>query len=324
MLLIKKAMKSFLWSQIICSIGLISAATAHSCSNVVTSATRSTTAFVVSSKSTNAARRSTRHFLMSEDRPSVASTRMMMMLSNDAQITTSACLKSSSIVTSAVEIFDGSTIVDPVVISNIFWSTLKAKLIWLVIGQLISVALFAIVASVAASQMSTILENITGAIPVPKVNNNKNRQEQSSQRLKVPPELGGIQPDWTKLAVCIAVDVLGSSSEVVPLVGELSDILYAPIAATILRSLYGSNIVFALEFIEEILPFTDILPLATICWVVDTFATDSDLAKLLKIGQYGPMNNVATSSSGSVIDVKATEESPKRLLRQQNVDDTTK
>jgi hypothetical protein len=239
----------------------------------------------------------------------------------DDVLSTSASLSSSSLVTSAVEIFDGSTIIDPVVVSNIFWATLKAKLIWLVIGQVISVAIFAIFASVAASQMSTILENITGAFPLLDVN--KNRQQRPYKRLEVPPDLRGTQPDWTKLAVCIAVDLIGSSSEVIPLVGELSDILYAPIAATILRSLYGSNIVFALEFVEEILPFTDILPLATICWVVDTFASDSDLAKLLKIGQYGPMIN-GMGSDDSIIDVKATEEIPKRLLRNQNGDDAAK
>lgn len=295
MVLIKILIKAFLWSQSIYPI-LISAA-AHPTS----------TAFVVSSR---IAIRYTRHFCKSASVP-VSTT---MMLPDDA-FTTSASF-SSSLVTSAVEFFDGSTIVDPVVVSNVFWTTLKAKLIWLVVGQLIAVAVFAILASVAASQMSTILDNITSAFPLPDINRNQ------PKRLEVPPELSGRrQPNWTKLAVCIAIDVIGSSSEVIPLVGELSDILYAPIAATILRSLYGSNIVFALEFIEEILPFTDILPLATICWVVDTFAADSDLAKLLKIGQYGPIDDMA--SSGFVIDVKAAEESPKRLLKQ-NRDDTTK
>jgi hypothetical protein len=45
-------------------------------------------------------------------------------------------------------------------------------------------------------------------------------------------------------------------------------------------------VVFALEFIEEILPFTDILPLATICWVVETYYGDSDIAKTLQIGLF--------------------------------------
>jgi hypothetical protein len=73
-----------------------------------------------------------------------------------------------------------------------------------------------------------------------------------------------VQPDFGKLLLCIAIDVIGSSSELVPFVGEVTDLVWAPIAGLALRSLYGSNILFALEFAEEILPFTDILPLATL------------------------------------------------------------
>lgn len=58
--------------------------------------------------------------------------------------------------------------------------------------------------------------------------------------------------------------MIGSSSELVPILGEVSDVVWAPIAGLALRTLYGSNVLFALEFTEEILPFTDILPLATL------------------------------------------------------------
>ena len=73
-----------------------------------------------------------------------------------------------------------------------------------------------------------------------------------------------VTPDFSKLLICIVIDILGTSSELIPFVGELTDLVWAPIAALLLRSLYGSNVVFALEFAEEILPFTDILPLASI------------------------------------------------------------
>ena len=73
-----------------------------------------------------------------------------------------------------------------------------------------------------------------------------------------------MQPDFGKLILSIAIDVIGSSSNLVPVLGEVTDVIWAPMAALALRSLYGSNVVFALEFAEEILPFTDILPLATI------------------------------------------------------------
>ena len=75
----------------------------------------------------------------------------------------------------------------------------------------------------------------------------------------------GITPDVRKLILCLIIDIVGTSSELIPFLGELTDIVYAPVAALALRSLFqGSNVVFALEFLEEFLPFTDILPLATI------------------------------------------------------------
>ena len=64
--------------------------------------------------------------------------------------------------------------------------------------------------------------------------------------------------------VCIAIDVIGSASETVPVFGEVTDIVWAPIAATALKSLFASDAVFALELAEELLPWTDFLPLATI------------------------------------------------------------
>lgn len=73
-----------------------------------------------------------------------------------------------------------------------------------------------------------------------------------------------VDVDFGKLLLCIAIDVIGSASELVPVLGEVTDVVWAPIAGLALRSLFGSNIVFALEFAEEILPFTDIIPLATL------------------------------------------------------------
>jgi hypothetical protein len=65
--------------------------------------------------------------------------------------------------------------------------------------------------------------------------------------------------------LCLLIDIVGTTSEFIPLVGEITDIAYAPLAAFALRYLFqGSNVIFALEFVEEFLPFTDVLPLATL------------------------------------------------------------
>ena len=69
----------------------------------------------------------------------------------------------------------------------------------------------------------------------------------------------------------------------------------------------GSNVIFALEFLEEILPITDILPLATICWIVETFYGESNIARTLQIGMYNK-NNMRNGA----IDIDAKTED--RLL----------
>ena len=94
-----------------------------------------------------------------------------------------------------------------------------------------------------------------------------------------------VAPDVSKLLLCLLIDILGTSSVLLPIVGEFTDIAYAPIAALVLRSSFqGSNVVFALEFApEEILPLPDILPLTTICWLVETYFGDSNVARVLQV-----------------------------------------
>ena len=157
----------------------------------------------------------------------------------------------------AVEVFDGSAIVDPVVVSNVFWANLKGKIIAVILGQILAAVVFALLSSLVASQIS-LLGNFVSKYLFPA--GDSSERKKFIKATDVRPTL-----DFGKLLLCLAIDVIGSSSEIVPLVGELTDAVYAPIAATALRSLFGgSNVIFALEFAEEILPFTDILPLATL------------------------------------------------------------
>ena len=174
----------------------------------------------------------------------------------------------SHFLTAAVPTFDGNSIVDPVVVSNAFWDGITRQFVSLIIGQFLAATVFGLITTLAASQMSKLgtfmTENALGQIFF------KTQKERNSSTLKQPPPgYNGpplkVTPDIPKLLVCILIDLIGTSSELIPLVGELSDIAWAPVAALLLRSLYGgSNVIFALEFTEEILPFTDILPLATI------------------------------------------------------------
>ena len=168
-----------------------------------------------------------------------------------------------------MDVFDGSTIVDPIVVSDVFWTSLKGKLLAVVIGQLLATVAFGFLSWLVTSQLSNLGNSLLSNLQTN--NNNKNNP---GTTFKKATEIPGftttdarpkVTPDFGKLLICLTIDVVGSSSEVIPFLGELTDVIYAPIAATVLRNLYGSNnILFGLEFVEEILPFTDILPLATI------------------------------------------------------------
>ncbi len=56
---------------------------------------------------------------------------------------------------------------------------------------------------------------------------------------------------------------------------------------------------FALEFMEEILPLAVILPLATICWITETYFGDSDLARTLQIGVYSPDYDASVNANAN-------------------------
>jgi hypothetical protein len=164
----------------------------------------------------------------------------------------------SSLLT-AVEVFDGSSIVNPEVVSTVFWTSLKGKIIAVVLGQVLAAVAFALLSSLLASQISQLGSFATKTFFGQSPEANARKTFIKAGQAEKP-----ITPDFGKLLICLGIDIIGSSSELLPLLGELTDVIYAPIAATALRSLYGSNVIFALEFTEEILPFTDILPLATI------------------------------------------------------------
>ncbi|CAL8466874.1 g6410 [Coccomyxa elongata] len=59
------------------------------------------------------------------------------------------------------------------------------------------------------------------------------------------------------------------SSYIVPGAGNISDIGWAPVQAFIVHHLYNNRLLTTLSFIEELLPFTDIVPSATIGWLME-------------------------------------------------------
>ncbi|RYY41043.1 MAG: hypothetical protein EOO08_03600 [Chitinophagaceae bacterium] len=73
------------------------------------------------------------------------------------------------------------------------------------------------------------------------------------------------------LAACIVMDLLGYASFSIPVIGEVADLIWAPISASIYYRMFGGKVgIFggAFAFLEELLPGTDIIPTFTISWVI--------------------------------------------------------
>ncbi len=82
-----------------------------------------------------------------------------------------------------------------------------------------------------------------------------------------------------KLALCLLLDAVGYISFTIPLIGEFSDILWAPVAAIISYKMFGAKrgkYTALTTFTEELLPITDIIPSFTLfCILFDWMGVGS-------------------------------------------------
>ena len=88
---------------------------------------------------------------------------------------------------------------------------------------------------------------------------------------------------WSKLLLSLAIDSIGSASYMLPVVGEVLDVVYAPIQTVTIMAMYDyvSWWLQYLSFMEEILFWTDVVPSATIGWFLEyvpllLFSNDKD------------------------------------------------
>ena len=73
------------------------------------------------------------------------------------------------------------------------------------------------------------------------------------------------------IGICILMDLIGMASYIFPAMAEFTDIVWAPISGYIFYKLFGGKIGMiggVLNFLEEIIPFTDIIPSFTIAWFI--------------------------------------------------------
>ena len=76
------------------------------------------------------------------------------------------------------------------------------------------------------------------------------------------------------LILCMAMDAIGYASFAVPALGEISDVVFAPISAVIFYKMFGGwkgTFGGIFNFAEEILPFSDFIPSFTIMWLWQYF-----------------------------------------------------
>ena len=77
------------------------------------------------------------------------------------------------------------------------------------------------------------------------------------------------------LLACIVMDMLGYASYSIPVIGELADIIWAPISAAIFFFMFrGRKGVLGggmFNFVEELLPGLDFIPTFTLMWAWQYF-----------------------------------------------------
>lgn len=81
------------------------------------------------------------------------------------------------------------------------------------------------------------------------------------------------------LILGILFDSIGMLSFTVPLIGEFSDVIWAPLAGFLMTWMYKGTIGRVggvVTFLEEILPFSDFIPTFTFTWIYNYVIKNKD------------------------------------------------
>ena len=88
------------------------------------------------------------------------------------------------------------------------------------------------------------------------------------------------QPTLPNIYACILMDIIGMASYIIPGIGESIDVWWAGLSGIIFIMFFGGRfgmIGGVLNFLEEIFPFTDIIPSFTIAWFIRKRENDKKL-----------------------------------------------
>ena len=78
---------------------------------------------------------------------------------------------------------------------------------------------------------------------------------------------------------------ISATRRLVPVLGEFTDVAFAPFEAGLVFFLFKSGFLGGLGFIEEILPFTDVIPTFTIGWCLQNLWPTTPAARALGISK---------------------------------------
>ena len=86
------------------------------------------------------------------------------------------------------------------------------------------------------------------------------------------------------LLLGLLFDAIGMLSFAIPMVGEFSDVVWAPLAAWLMTRMYRGKVGQAagvVTFVEELVPGLDVIPTFTIMWLY-TYVFKNKKAKTVK------------------------------------------
>jgi len=75
---------------------------------------------------------------------------------------------------------------------------------------------------------------------------------------------------YLKLLLSLILDAIGYASFAIPIIGEFSDIIWAPLSGYIMTKMYkgkSGRVAGIITLLEEALPWTDVLPTFTLMWI---------------------------------------------------------
>jgi hypothetical protein len=87
------------------------------------------------------------------------------------------------------------------------------------------------------------------------------------------------------LIVCLIMDFVGYLSFTLPVLGELTDLVWAPFSALVFYLLFGGKkgaIGAVFNFVEELSPGLDFIPTFTLMWIFRKLTAEKKSATILK------------------------------------------